>query len=246
MSSADRTSLSPRRVYRLLLRRFGPAGWWPGDSPFEVCLGAILVQNTSWRNVEKALGVLRAGGLLSFDALSALSEDALAPLLRPSGVYRVKARRVRAFLDFLGVRFAGRVEALRSLAAGPLREALLSVHGIGRETADSIALYAAGVPLFVVDAYTRRIFARLGLLRGDEPYDEAQAFFHRRLPADAALFNDFHAQLVRLGKEFCRARPRCRGCPLSGVCARRGVARGRAAGRVRGRDYRLVAPRRGS
>lgn len=231
--SKGRPRPSPRTVYRLLLRRFGHAGWWPGETPFEVCLGAILVQNTSWRNVEKSLDVLRGRGLLSFDALDALTADALAPLVRSSGVFRVKARRLRAFLDFAGDRLGGRVEAMRSWPARELREALLSVHGIGRETADSIALYAAGRPLFVVDAYSRRIFARLGLLCGDEPYDEAQALFHRRLPADAGLFNDFHAQLVRLGKDVCRPRPRCGSCPLDRVCARRGVPPAEAVGAAR-------------
>ena len=190
-----------------------------------MCVGAILVQNTSWRNVEKALELLRARGLLSFEALDALGVRALAPLVRSSGVFRVKARRLRAFLDFLGERFSGRVEEMGAVPTPALREALLAVHGIGPETADSIALYAAGVPVFVVDAYTRRVLARLGLVRGDEPYDEVQAFFHRRLPADAALFNDFHAQLVRLAKEVCRPRPLCDGCPLARVCARRGVSR---------------------
>lgn len=190
-----------------------------------MCVGAILVQNTSWRNVEKALELLRSRGLLSFEALDALGARALAPLVRSSGVFRVKARRLRAFLDFLGERFSGRVEEMGAVPTPALRAALLAVHGIGPETADSIALYAAGVPVFVVDSYTRRVLARLGLVRGDEPYDELQAFFHRRLPADAALFNDFHAQLVRLAKEVCRPRPLCDGCPLARVCARRGVSR---------------------
>jgi endonuclease-3 related protein len=215
------------------VRRFGHAGWWPGETPFEVCVGAILVQNTSWRNVEKALGVLRGRELLSFAALDGLAAEEIAPLVRSSGVYRVKSRRLRAFLDFLGERFSGRAEAMRAWPAPRLRQALLSVHGVGRETADSIALYAAGRPLFVVDAYTRRVFGRLGLLRGDEPYDDVQAFFHRRLPADAELFNDFHAQLVRLGKDVCRPRPRCDSCPLERVCAKRGVARPQRAAAAR-------------
>jgi endonuclease-3 related protein len=181
-------------------------------------VGAILVQNTTWRNVEKALDVLRSRGLLSYRALDALDADAIAPLVRSSGVFRVKARRLRAFLDFLGERFEGDVERMRAVEAGALRAALLSVHGIGRETADAIALYAAEAPLFVVDAYTRRVFTRLGLLRGDEAYDEVQAFFHRRLPPDPVLYNDFHAQLVRLGKGVCRPRPRCEACPLARVC----------------------------
>ncbi len=188
-------------------------------------MGAVLVQNTSWRNVEKALAVLRGRGLLSFEALARLDERRIAPLVRSSGVYRVKARRLRALLDFLGERCGGRAEAMRSWDAAGARAALLGVHGIGRETADSIALYAAGHPLFVIDAYTRRILARLGLVRGDEPYDEIQALFHRRLPRDAALYNDFHAQIVALGKDVCRPRPRCGDCPLARVCPRRGVAR---------------------
>jgi endonuclease-3 related protein len=221
----SRSRPSLRRVYRLLRARYEHAGWWPGETPFEVCVGAILVQNTSWRNAQKALDALRSRGLLSFDALSPIDAAGIAPLVRSSGVFRVKARRLRAFLDFLGERCGGRVEAMRSWPPAQLRRALLSVHGIGRETADSIALYAAGHPLFVVDAYTRRILARLGLARGDEPYDALQAAIHRRVPRDAALYNDYHAQLVRLGKEVCRPRPRCGECPLAGVCAHRGVAR---------------------
>jgi endonuclease-3 related protein len=193
-------------------------------------VGAILVQNTSWRNVEKALDALRSKRLLSFDALGRIDAAGIAPLVRSSGVFRVKARRLRAFLDFLRDHSGGRAEAMRRWPAAELRQALLSVHGIGRETADSIALYAAGKPLFVVDAYTRRVLARLGLARGDEPYDALQALFHRRLPRDVALYNDFHAQLVRLGKDVCRPRPRCGDCPLEGVCARRGAPR---AGRRR-------------
>lgn len=211
-------------VYRRLLARSGHAGWWPGESPFEVCVGAILVQNTSWSNVEKALEGLRSRGLLDFGALDGLSAARLAPLIRPSGTFRVKARRLRAFLDLLGTRYGGRVEAMRREKPQMLRQALLGVPGIGRETADSIGLYAAGLPLFVVDAYTRRVFARLGLVSGDEPYDELQRFFASRLGADAALFNDFHAQVVRLAKDVCRNRPLCSTCPLSGLCPRRGVS----------------------
>lgn len=219
---AERRSLL--RVYRLLRARNGPAGWWPGESAFEVCVGAILVQNTSWANVEKALGALRGPGLLEFAALDALSAGRLARLIRSSGTFRVKARRLRAFLAFLGRRYGGRAEAMSRESPHELRRALLGVPGIGRETADSIGLYAAGLPLFVVDAYTRRIFARLGLVGGDEPYDELQCFFAARLGADAALFNDFHAQIVQLGKEVCRKRPRCETCPLCRLCPKRGVS----------------------
>jgi endonuclease III related protein len=215
---------SLRAIYRTLLRRFGPAGWWPGETPFEVCLGAILVQNTSWTNVERALERLRRAGRLSFEGLSPLSVARIASLIRPSGTFRVKAARLRAFLDFLGSAYGGRVEAMRAEDPLVLRRRLLSVHGIGPETADSIALYAAGQPFFVVDAYTRRAFTRLGLLQsGALGYDEVQRFFMDRLPRDAALFNDYHAQIVRLGKEICRPRPRCGACPLEAICPKRGV-----------------------
>jgi len=205
-------------VYERLRGAFGHAGWWPGDSPFEVCVGAILVQNTAWANVERTLAGLKERRLLSFRALDRLSEEQLAPLLRSSGTFRVKARRLRAFLDSLSSEYGGRVEGMRSDDPAELRRKLLAVPGIGPETADSIVLYAAGHPSFVVDAYTRRVFTRLGLLGGGESYVEIQRLFERSLPKDAALYNDYHAQIVRLGKDFCRARPRCPECPLGDMC----------------------------
>lgn len=210
-------------IYRRLLRRQGHAGWWPGETAFEVCLGAILTQNTSWTNVEKALAVLRDRALLAFAPLRAISAETLAPLIRSSGYFNVKARRVGAFLAFLEGEYGGRVEAMAREEPLVLRHKLLAVAGIGRETADSIVLYAAGLPVFVVDAYTRRIFSRLGLIRGDEDYDDIRAFFERSLPKDAALFNDYHAQIVLLGKDVCRPVPRCAACPLDDLCVRRGV-----------------------
>lgn len=210
-------------LYRILLREHGHAAWWPGETPFEICLGAILTQNTSWSNVEKALGNLRARGLLSFEALAKLKASRLAALIRSSGYFNVKARRVKSFLAFLGREYGGRAERMASEAPASLRAKLLNVDGIGPETADSIVLYAAGLPLFVVDAYTRRIFSRLGLLRGDESYDQVQRFFMERLPVDAALYNDYHAQIVLLGKNTCRARPLCAACPLLRRCEQRGV-----------------------
>lgn len=210
-------------VYRRLRAAFGHAGWWPAESPFEVCVGAILVQNTAWANAERALDSLRRRGLLSFDALRRLPPSRLAPLLRSSGTFRVKARRLRAFLDFLGAEYGGEVEGMKAEEPGRLRRKLLAVPGIGPETADSIALYACAHPRFVVDAYTRRIASRLGWLRGDEPYDEVRRFFERRLPRDAGLFNDYHAQLVTLGKRLCRLRPLCAQCPLADCCPRRGL-----------------------
>ncbi len=229
--SPDRTgrsrlpALSLRRVYARLLRHFGPAGWWPAETPFEVCLGAILVQNTAWTNAARALGVLRDRGRLTFAALRRLSASQIEPLIRPSGYFRIKARRVRALLDFLETRFEGSAEAMRHEDPWRLRAALLEVPGVGPETADSIVLYAAGLPVFVIDAYTRRVFARLGFVRGDESYETLQAFFMRRLPPSVTLYNDFHAQIVALGKDFCRVRPLCPTCPLGPICIRLGVSR---------------------
>ena len=210
-------------VYRRLRRRYGHASWWPGQTALEVCVGAILTQNTAWINVEKALARLKARGLLSYRGLSRLPPSRLAPLIRSSGTFNVKARRLAAFLRFLGREYGGRVSDMARERPRALRSKLLAVHGIGPETADSIALYAAGAPLFVVDAYTRRVFTRLGFLEGGEAYDEVQRFFMRALPCDAALFGDYHAQIVRLGKDVCRTRPRCSACPLDDLCPKHGL-----------------------
>ena len=205
-------------VYERLLARRGPAGWWPAGTAFEVCVGAILVQNAAWTNVEKALVRLRAAGRLSYEGLAGLPGAELAELIRPAGCPTVKARRLAAFVEWLGRAHGGRVESMASCDPRALRSSLLGVHGIGRETADSIVLYAAGLPLFVIDAYTRRVFSRLGLVSGDEPYDVLQAFFMDALPRDAALYNDYHAQIVAHAKESCRPRPRCDRCALDPVC----------------------------
>jgi endonuclease III related protein len=210
-------------IYRRLRGARGHAGWWPGETPFEVCLGAILTQNTSWSNVDKALGALRRRGRLSYESLRTRRPSRIAPLIRSSGYFNVKARRLAAFLRFLGREYGGRVEAMAAEEPAVLRAKLLSVTGIGRETADSIALYAAGLPLFVVDAYTRRIFTRLGLLDGNEDYDTIQRMFMDRLPLDAALYNDYHAQIVLHGKEVCRTVPRCGACVLDRICLKRGL-----------------------
>jgi endonuclease-3 related protein len=186
-------------------------------------VGAILVQNTAWANVERTLELLRARSLLSFEALDRISAPRLAPLLRSSGTFRVKARRLRAFFDFLGAEYGGRVEAMRAEGPQALRRKLLAVPGIGPETADSMPSTPPGTR-FVVDAYTRRVFSRLGLLRSDRArYDQVQRYLMDHLPRDAALYNDYHAQLVRLGKDHCRPRPRCAGCPLDDLCPKRGV-----------------------
>ena len=217
-------AVSPRRVYRRLLRARGPAGWWPGQTAFEVCVGAILVQNTAWPNAERALRALETRGRLSYEGLKGLRAEEIAPIIRSSGTFNIKARRLAAFVEFLGRHHGGSVEAMSREEPSELRRQLLSVPGIGPETADCIALYAARHPFFVVDGYTRRVFSRLGLIRGDESYDEVQRFFTRRLPGDTALFNDYHAQIVGLAQHACRARPRCTVCPLDDLCPKRGVA----------------------
>jgi endonuclease-3 related protein len=210
-------------IYARLYAAHGPQGWWPARTPFEVCLGAILTQNTSWTNVVKALALVRSRGLLSYRELRKLPVARLAPLIRSSGYFNLKARRVTAFVCFLGREYGGRVSRMRRETPAALRMKLLRVPGIGPETADSIVLYAAGLPLFVVDAYTRRVFARLGMLAGREPYDEVQALFMDSLPCDVGLYNDYHAQIVRLAKQACRARPRCERCPLESLCPKHGL-----------------------
>lgn len=215
-------------VYGRLRKHRGAAGWWPAQSPFEVCVGAILVQNTSWANVEKALAALRAAGRLSYAGLAGLDHAALAALIRPSGCYNVKAARLAAFVEFLGREYGGRAEAMSAREPSELRAQLLAVRGIGRETADSIILYAASLPVFVIDAYTRRVFSRLGMIAGDETYDALQHRFMRELPADVALFNDYHAQIDLHAKDVCRKRPLCNRCPLEPTCPRLGVFAGAA------------------
>jgi endonuclease-3 related protein len=202
-------------LYRILLCTFGPQGWWPGKTPFEIAVGAILTQNTNWMNVERAIANLREEGMLSPRKMAGLSRGRLSSLIRPAGYYNVKADRLRHFLRYLDVSHGMRMKGLSDLPSARLREELLSVKGIGPETADSILLYAAGHPLFVIDAYTRRIFSRHGLIDEGVTYDRLQEFVVRRIPVDAALYNEFHALLVKLGKEYCRPRrPRCGECPL--------------------------------
>lgn len=202
-------------IHDALLAAFGPQEWWPGETPFEVMVGAILTQNTNWRNVERAVANLRAAGALTPAAMSRLRPEALAELIRPAGYFRVKAARLGHLLEHLRRRHRGSVARLLHGPLPALREELLGISGIGPETADSILLYAAGLPSFVVDAYTKRVFSRHGLVPADAGYAEVQALFARALPADAPLFNEYHALIVRVGKECCRPRgPRCEDCPL--------------------------------
>lgn len=205
-------------IHRRLHERFGPQHWWLADGPFEVIVGAILTQSTSWVNVSLALANLKQAGCLNPPALAALSQAELAALIRPSGYYNQKAHKVRAFLDLLWHAFDGDLQRLFALETLELRRVLLATHGIGEETADSIILYAAGKPVFVVDAYTRRLFARLGLCAPAGSYAELQSVF-APLPPKATLFNEYHALIVRQAKVICCKRePQCAVCPLLDIC----------------------------
>ena len=205
-------------IYRRLLKRFGPQHWWPADEPFEVIVGAILTQSAAWGNVEKAIESLRGTGVLSSRALRKLPKEKLAELVYPCGYYDAKALKLKAFAEWLGNHYEDDLDRLFALNAKDLRQQLLSVHGVGPETADSIMLYAAEKPVFVIDAYTRRIFSRLGLAPKKDSYAAYQRFFEDNLPKDARMFNEYHALLVCLGKNVCRRQPLCGECPLDDIC----------------------------
>lgn len=204
-----------RDIYERLLERYGPQHWWPADEPFEVMVGAILAQNTAWTNADKAIHALKNAGALSATALSRIPEEKLAELIRPSGYFNVKARKLKALVTWLAERCGGDLGKLFITETGDLREELLGVYGIGEETADSILLYAGGQPVFVIDAYTRRIFDRIGLQPEGRRYADYQAMFMNHLPPEPALYNQYHALIVRLGKEICRPHPLCRDCALN-------------------------------
>lgn len=202
------------QIFRRLEKRYGPTHWWPGDSPFEIAVGAILTQNTAWGNVERAITNLKCAGLLGPAAIARCPEPSLHEALRPSGYFRIKTRRLRAFCEFLLQRYGGDMARLAARPLDELRPELLAVEGIGPETADDILLYACDKPVFVVDAYTRRILSRHGLCSPQERYETLQALFERSLPADVRLFKEYHGLLVYTGKDYCRRRPRCEECPL--------------------------------
>ena len=229
-----------RRAYRLMFAHFGHQRWWPGETPFEVCIGAILTQNTSWSNVERAIANLKAARVLEPGRLLALGESKLAALIRPAGYFNVKARRLRSFLRVLVREFGGDLERLFAGETAVVRERLLAINGVGPETADSMLLYAGGHHRFVVDAYTQRIFQRHGWSRADAGYQDLQRLCERALdrkPRQLRLdyWQDFHAQLVNVGKDFCRTRwPRCAECPLKPLLPRKArVAAGQREPRTR-------------
>ena len=206
------------RIYSSLFACYGPQNWWPGEGPFEIIVGAILTQSAAWGNVEKAIGNLKKAGALSPQALRSLPLSELSHLIYPSGYYNAKAIKLKAFAERLGEGYNNDLEELFSLPIPELRSELLSIHGIGQETADSIILYAAKKPVFVIDAYTRRIVRRLGLGVEGNSYESFQALFTENLPHDEALFNEYHALLVRHGKSACRRAPICSECCLSPQC----------------------------
>ncbi len=202
-------------IYDRLVTHFGPSHWWPGESPLEIMVGAILTQNTSWNNVERAIERLKIEGALSASFLNQVDERVLSDWIRSTGYYRIKAKRLKNFFRFFISEYQGRTKNMQDQPLEHLRQQLLQVNGIGPETADSILLYALERPIFVVDAYTHRIFSRHQLIDEDISYEDLQAYFMDHLPSDPQLYNEYHALLVRLGKEFCQKKnPRCQECPL--------------------------------
>jgi len=221
MTPSGKTLLA---LYNRLFKRFGPQHWWPGDTPLEIAVGAVLTQNTAWTNVEKAVTNLKSEGLFSnasrdddsLQELHDMSHEEVARLIRPAGYFNIKAKRLEHFIRWIIEKY-GSLDRMFERPTGELRQELLSVNGIGPETADSILLYAGGKPVFVIDAYTKRIFSRHFLMGGERDYAAYQKLMMKRLPHKRQLFNEYHALIVRTGKEFCWKRnPRCSECPLEG------------------------------
>ena len=219
-----------RDAYRRLQRHYGPQHWWPADSPFEVMVGAVLTQSTSWTNVEKAVDSLKAADALSPQAIRRLSHEELATIIYSAGFHNSKARKLKAMADYLGDRFGDDLDAMKRVDPAELRAELLGVHGIGNETADSVLLYALGMPSFVVDAYTRRLFSRLEVRPERDSYEDYQRLFEDSLERDPKTFDEYHALIVTHGKSVCGKRPVCRGCCLLEICPT-GRASESAAGR---------------
>jgi len=212
-------------IYKLLYKFYGPQNWWPGDTRFEIIVGAILTQNTAWSNVEKAISNLKKERLLSPEKIKNVKKASLASLIRPAGYYNIKAGRLKSFISFLFAEYGGSLNKLSSEESRRLRERLLNVNGIGPETCDSIMLYAFKRGSFVVDAYTKRIFSRHGFVRESDDYHYVQKYFVDNLPKSVRLYNEYHALIVRLAKDFCRTRPDCADCPLRGKYNKLVIAR---------------------
>lgn len=207
-------------IYELMFSHFGPRGWWPGDSQFEVCVGAILTQSVSWKNVSKAIENLNKAGLLDHYAIYESPIEEIEKCIVPTLYFRMKARKLKAFVKHVVENYQGSLEMMFQKSLPKLREELLGIYGIGPETADSIILYAAEKPIFVVDAYTRRIFSRLGLFTEDYTYDQMQQFFMTHLKPDVQFYNEYHAQIVGVGNRFCsNKKPKCSDCPVGSLCS---------------------------
>ncbi len=204
-------------IYNTLYNTFGPQHWWPGDTPFEIAVGAIFTQNTNWGNVERAINNLKQRRVLSARALYKMPDRQLASMIRPAGYFNVKTRRLKEFLNFLVDQYRGSMKKMKAERTKPLREKMLNVNGIGPETADSILLYALQKPVFVIDAYTKRVLQRHGLVSGSATYNELQGLFHDNLTREMEHFNEYHALFVKLGKDYCKPKPKCSSCPLENV-----------------------------
>ncbi len=217
-SSKEVNTDSYTEAYRLLYDHFGPQDWWPGDTPFEIMVGAILTQNTNWSNVQKAINNLKSENLLNYQSLSQLSSDEIAQWIRPAGYYNLKARRLRNFLDMVANIYQGELDLFIEDDLNRTRDNLLAVNGIGPETADSILLYACGHPIFVIDLYTHRVFSRHNLVMEETDYATMQNIFMDHLLLDLQLYNEFHALIVRVAKAYCKkTKPLCEKCPLYGL-----------------------------
>jgi endonuclease-3 related protein len=208
-----------KQVFNRLHRAYGPQHWWPAETPFEVMVGAVLTQNTAWSNVERAIANLQANHSLSPEAIVKAPPKRLAAWLQPSGYFNIKAKRLKNFCRWYVAQ--GGFEVLAQWDTHALRNGLLAVNGVGPETADDMLLYAFARPVFVIDAYTRRLFSRLGLVDGEEGYEHLRATFEAKLPADVSLFNEYHALIVQHAKVACKKRPTCAGCCLARTCPAR-------------------------
>ncbi|MBN2062666.1 MAG: endonuclease III domain-containing protein [Deltaproteobacteria bacterium] len=203
------------KMFDLLFKSFGPQHWWPGETELEIMVGAILTQNTSWKNVEKAIDNLKKKEILSLSALNSISQIELSNAIRPAGYYNIKARRLKNLTAFIHDHYDSNLSRMAEYETNSLRESLLSINGIGPETADSILLYVFNRPIFVIDTYTHRILRRHGIVDGEISYYDLQAIFMDNLSPDPFLFNEFHALIVKTGKEYCKKNPDCTHCPLN-------------------------------
>jgi endonuclease-3 related protein len=208
----------PHAIYGRLRKHFGFLNWWPGETTFEIFVGAILTQQTSWKNVEKAIANIKKENCMNIDCIASISINKLEEMIRPAGYYRQKAKRLKNICISIKDEY-GSLEAMFRLGTTELRNKLLSYNGIGNETADSIVLYAAEKPVFVIDAYTKRIMHRLGITPENISYNELQKYFEKRVPKNIKIYKDFHAQFVELGKNYCKKKPACNECPLNSLCS---------------------------